>query len=378
MRKTYRNSIIFILLLTFMTQVVFGNSTESLQNQQDDINEQIKDAQDKIDAANDEREIIVAELEYAELEAKKALDELNALNSQLDKLQVELEKAREEYREAEKERDKQYELLKDRMKYMYVHGDTGYVEVLFSSDNVEDFFKRVEYINTIIKYDNEILEKLDKIEKEMDEKVKEIAQKKTEVEGLQAQQKAKTSELQEKQRAIQITLNKAENNIKQQEALVNKLQQESKRIEDLIIASQSQGNGGFTYNGGKLGWPVKGYTRLSSGYINRNNPVTGVPEFHAGIDIPAPKGTPILAAEDGRVISSGWIRGYGYTVIIDHGSGMTTLYAHNSKLNVNAGQNVVRGQKIAECGTTGNSTGNHSHFEVRLNGKHTNPLPYLQ
>ncbi len=129
--------------------------------------------------------------------------------------------------------------------------------------------------------------------------------------------------------------------------------------------------------GGELGWVVPGYYNISSGYIHRINPVTGKAENHKGIDIPATRGAIVASAEAGNVTSARWSSSYGYVVEIDHGNGLSTLYAHNSSLVVKAGQKVEKGQPIAKVGSTGQSTGNHCHFEVRINGQHTNPLPYL-
>jgi murein DD-endopeptidase MepM/ murein hydrolase activator NlpD len=124
-------------------------------------------------------------------------------------------------------------------------------------------------------------------------------------------------------------------------------------------------------------WPVPGRSQISSGYKSRRNPVNGRSEFHTGVDIPAPTGTSILAAAAGVCIFSGWQSGYGYVIILDNGNGISTLYAHNSKLVAKVGEKIARGQVVSRCGSTGNSTGPHCHFEVRINGKHTNPMPYL-
>ena len=124
-------------------------------------------------------------------------------------------------------------------------------------------------------------------------------------------------------------------------------------------------------------WPVPGYYRISSDYVDRTSPIFGAAEFHTGIDIPASYGEDVVAAADGVVITSGWVNGYGNTVMISHGSGIVTLYGHNSSLVISNGQSVKKGQVIAKIGSTGYSTGNHCHFEVRINGDHTSPWPYL-
>jgi len=124
-------------------------------------------------------------------------------------------------------------------------------------------------------------------------------------------------------------------------------------------------------------WPVPGRYRISSYFGWRPRPIGTGNEHHHGIDIPAPARTPIVAAESGTVILSQWHGGFGNTVIISHGGGLTTLYAHNTQNLVRVGDTVTRGQQIALVGTTGHSTGNHLHFEVRQDGTPVNPLPFL-
>lgn len=134
----------------------------------------------------------------------------------------------------------------------------------------------------------------------------------------------------------------------------------------------------FDINGGKLAWPVPTHSYVSSGFGYRIHPIHGTRKLHTGIDIPAPAGTPVVAVADGIVTMSGSNGGYGLTVMVDHGSGVVTLYAHHSRLLVSKGQEVRAGQTIALVGTTGTSTGNHSHFEVRHNGNYTDPMEWLQ
>lgn len=147
------------------------------------------------------------------------------------------------------------------------------------------------------------------------------------------------------------------------------------------IAKQQESTTVYYTGSGSLGWPVPSRSAssssLSSGFVQRANPVSGRWESHSGYDIPAAYGAPIVAAEGGVVTYAGWMNGYGYTVMISHGGGLTTLYGHNSSLTVSKGQTVSRGQTIAKCGSTGNSTGNHCHFSVLVNGSYVNPASYL-
>lgn len=127
-----------------------------------------------------------------------------------------------------------------------------------------------------------------------------------------------------------------------------------------------------------MGWPVPGYSRISSPYGYRIHPIFKTKKLHTGIDIPAPTGTSIAAGSDGTVIYTGTLGGYGKAVMIDHGGGIVTLYAHNSSIVVSEGQSVKRGNTISKAGSTGYSTGPHLHFEVRKGGSYVDPLPWVR
>ena len=143
------------------------------------------------------------------------------------------------------------------------------------------------------------------------------------------------------------------------------------------ILELAQGSIAAEYIGGELAWPVPGYTVITSKYGMRTHPITGVYKLHTGVDIRAPMGADFIAANDGIVTKASYNSAYGNMVIIDHGGGVSTLYAHGSEILVEVGQVVKRGDKVLKVGSTGYSTGPHAHFEVRLNGVVTDPMPYI-
>ena len=124
-------------------------------------------------------------------------------------------------------------------------------------------------------------------------------------------------------------------------------------------------------------WPAPSYTRISDDYGNRTHPILGVQQFHNGVDMAAPGGSPILAAYDGKVVAAAYNASMGNYIMINHGGGLYTIYMHASALYVSTGETVTRGQKIAAVGTTGRSTGNHLHFSVRKDGAYVSPWNYL-
>lgn len=190
----------------------------------------------------------------------------------------------------------------------------------------------------------------------------------------------KQSLLEQQQNEKNIILNNYYQEIANSENNIAYLEDTTETIKDVIVKLQSfgyEGNPNLKKGTGVLSYPCK-TVKVTSDYGMRIHPISKVRKMHTGIDFGGqPTGTPVYASASGIVITAGWINGYGYTVIIDHGNKVSTLYAHNSKLLVSVGDEVKRGQAIAKVGSTGNSTGPHIHFEVRVNGEHTDPKEWL-
>ncbi|MCQ2561151.1 MAG: peptidoglycan DD-metalloendopeptidase family protein, partial [Clostridia bacterium] len=209
-------------------------------------------------------------------------------------------------------------------------------------------------------------------------KVEEQKQKlqalKVALEDQQAEAVAKKASLQEDRDAVSVKKAAVDADNKQLAAQVDAINKEADAITAQIKNLQSPNT---SYAGGTMCWPAQASTKITSPFGNRIHPILKVTKFHTGIDIGAAGGTNILAANSGTVITAGWNNSYGYMVMIDHGGGIVTLYAHSKKLLVSKGDYVARGQAIALVGSTGMSTGNHLHFEVRVNGSYKNPLDYV-
>ena len=157
---------------------------------------------------------------------------------------------------------------------------------------------------------------------------------------------------------------------------IDEINQQYDIVNQQILALAQQGID-TAYIGGELEWPVPGYTRITSKFAMRVHPITGQYKLHTGVDIGAPEGANFVPANDGIVVKAELNAAYGNMVIIDHGGGISTLYAHGSAILVEVGQSVKRGDSILKVGSTGYSTGPHAHFEVRINGVATDPLPYI-
>ena len=302
-------------------------------------------------------------------------EELNAANADLDFLTARLTEAQAELDEASAQREAQFKLLGDRMKFLQEKGSTGYLEILLESESFSDLFLRMQYVNDIMSYDKDILDELQQIQDTIQARTDEIAENHAEQEAVVAIQQEKVDEMNAVVAQKKALWASYESDLAKYEKLVK-----ANEANDAAILRQMNASASKTtvYTGnGKFTWPVPASSRISSEYGYRTSPISGRREFHNGLDIPAPYGSAIVATEAGTVTYSGWMNGYGYTIIIDHGSGITSLYGHNSSLVAKKGQKVSRGQTVAKCGSTGWSTGNHCHFTISKGGSAVNPHSYV-
>ena len=382
---------------------VFGAKTiNQLQQEKNQYQQNKQNAQNALQQTQQKQKTITEEISQLDKSATAAREELERVNAQLEETQKNLEQAQKDLEEATQKKESQMATFRERVKFMHENGSVGYLKAIMQADSITDLISRAEYIHQIMDYDKNTLEELKRNQSIIEAKEKEITIERDEISVLVAQQKQKSDELEqnrqdaqkyeeelksweqasaEVERLINEANRKAAEEAKKraaEEAQRKAAQQQSSRSNS---SSSSSGGGAamgnVTYTGGQFAWPVPGRSYISSGYGYRNRPIGSGREFHTGYDIPAPTGTNIVAAAGGTVITAGYVNGFGYTVMINHGGGLVTLYGHNSKLLVSVGDQVSKGQAIAKCGSTGNSTGPHCHFEVRKNGKHTSPAPYL-
>ena len=354
-------------------------------NQQQMTNEANKksEAEKTIGTVYEQLHAIQIELDTATAELKQVQADRIQLDQDITKTEAELKAAQARLQSREK-------VFYKRVRDIYINGRLSYLDVVVGSKDFSDFANRMEMLKRILQSDMDLINTI-KTERE------EIASKKAKLE----EDRAKVLELekvaQEKQNLInqkkaerQAVLERAMNDRDTAERAYNELMASSASITAMLqqraaeraaaAAAASQGGdggGGATWvqGTGQLAAPVN--APITSDFGWRIHPIYGTRRLHAGTDFGVDEGTPVHAADGGVVVEAGWISGYGYTVIIDHGNGMSTLYAHNSDVAVSPGQTVSKGQVVSYSGNTGGSTGPHLHFEVRINGEPTDPMGYL-
>lgn len=258
---------------------------------------------------------------------------------------------------------------------MYKNGNIGMLSVLLGSKSMSDFLTNVEMAKRIYQSDENLLGEMQKAYDAVIDKKEQLSALKESLVSQQETAKNAKASLAASEEKLAAQKKSIESDNKALEAQIDQLNAEA----DKLVAEILRLQGNEAYAGGQMCWPSKSSTRITSKFGNRLHPILKVYKLHTGIDIGAAKGTDIIAANSGKVIKAAYnAGGYGYYVMIDHGGGIVTLYAHASKLLVNVGDIVVRGQKIALVGSTGNSTGPHIHFEVRVNGQYVDPLNYVK
>lgn len=309
-------------------------------------------------------------------------------NTMITEKEQEIEETTQELEAAVAQQEEQYAAMKKRIQFMYERSDSFYMETLFGADSISGIVNRADYIEALSRYDREKLdeyvetrkyvelckEELEAEKQVLDEAKEAVKQEEASVNSLidekEAQIVSVSGDIANKEAAIK----EYEEMIAQENAEIAALE---KAVAEERARLEAENARARIYNGGMFTWPCPGYKRISDEYGNRMHPILGVEKFHNGIDLAASTGTPILAAYDGDVVAADYSGSMGNYIMIDHGSGLYTIYMHCSALYVSKGQSVYKGQNIAAVGSTGRSTGPHLHFSVRLNGNYVSPWNYL-
>jgi len=361
--------------------------------------------QGEIDGLSDDKSAQMDRKIALEQQINSTQEEISITEEMITELTAQIGQRESDLALAQQNESEQYELFKTRVRAMYENDSATTLELIFSASSFTEIFARLEYTQDIASYDKKIMSNLattreyieelkagleaDKAEQEqlkvdLIEKEKDLTAQTAEVESLikvlDKQIKDKTLDLEtaekieaDYQKQIDATLAEIK---RAEEEAARKAAEEAKKKAAAAAAAAAASNAS-KYNGGQMKWPLPGYYRVSSDFTMRDHPITGKYGQHTGIDLPAPKGTKIVAAADGKVITVGYNTAYGNRVIISHGGGIQTLYGHMSKTACKVGQQVSAGDVIGYVGSTGYSTGNHLHFSVLKNGSYVSPWNYV-
>ena len=375
MKETLRKILIIISILILCTTL----STGSIATDISDLDKQKKEVSEELNKKNKQLEYVNEELTTALLEIQKLDDEilqyetdLNKYETQLSKLQTSIDEAIEKIDLVQEDYQTREEILRERLVEMYKAGDVTYLEVLLSSKSLTEFISSYFLMRQLVEYDNKLIEQVEREKNELEKEQKEVK-------TIKAKKEQTTIILNNKKTLQKAHVNKLSEEEKKLQKEIIEYKKEVYRIQSLISQVSGEPNLQIQYTGGDMIWPVaKEGTAITSYYEQREHPITGIIHYHSGIDIGnAYFGTPVVAALDGYVSYAGWLGGYGNCVIINHGNGVSTLYGHGQAILTTLHKEVKQGELIMEVGSTGNSTGPHLHFEIRINGYTVNPLLYV-
>lgn len=360
----------WVALIAFLG-IIFGSVAMNYAYAAKSSSEIQKEKQNKEKQLNEKKS---ASQKLAE-EIKKSISDIEAYDEEIGKKENEIEIIERDLEKAIEECDIQEESYFTRVKLMVEEGETSYLEIILDSSSFADLFERIEIINAVAEYDQNLWNELKAKRDEIQQKRDELVRQKEELERMKSESEAKRVNLENKLKENKAVTEKIVADIAKLEADFQRQRQIEEQAWSHANSNTSQT---AKFVGGKFVFPIN--TRYISSYFGyRIHPIYKTRRMHTGVDIGGAMGESIYAANDGTVIVSGYNSGgYGNYIMIDHGGGIVTLYAHNSSNGVKVGQKVTRGQVIGQVGSTGASTGPHLHFEVRVNGSPVNPLPYIQ
>jgi len=430
MKKIRINSIISLCIIFFSTSYisVFAETSTSIKNEIEANKEVINEIEEEKNRVKEQKEAHDSELDSlfekidakgqelleAEKDVEKFQVKIDKLQEEIDTIQKTIDDAKEEIEQKEKLITQKEEelaetqgMLDQRIRSYYKMNITSqYIYMILKSDGIGQLLSNIQSIARVINIDRELMDNIKKVQKELlveqENLQKRIAKEQKDKEDLSVKQseiveaqkefivikEAKQSQMDEllaleaEKENIIAALTEEELALQEKMgdlvAYNQELQAELDNIFNSINSSNNNSGGGGNpdvSNGEGFLRPTNG--PVTDPFGGRTNPVTGEPGMHNGVDFGDPYGTPIAASKSGVVTYAGWISGYGNSVIIDHGGGVTTLYGHAESLNVSVGQQVTRGETVAFVGSTGQSTGPHLHFEIRFNNVPQNPMDYV-
>ena len=386
MRKFFRTTLAFVICSLVIFSFVYAEENETnnttntaatdLQTQRNEIQNQMNEANEQLEGVQNDISENLQQVQKLDEKISNSQQELDELNKKIEDLEKSSEEVEKKLKTAEENYDKQKKLLDSYLVAVQESSDTQYLDVLLSSKSISEFLSNYFLITELANSQVELLEDMQNKKNEIQQSKEKLDKNKEDLAVIKANQTKTATVLANTNTVRENFISKLSDQEKDIQSKIDEYYAQFNAINSEIL-QLAQGGIATQYIGGELAWPVPGYTVISSNYGMRTHPITGVYKLHTGVDIRAPLGATFIAANDGIVTKASYNGAYGNMVIIDHGGGVSTLYAHGSEILVQVGQTVKRGEPVLKVGSTGYSTGPHAHFEVRLNGVVTNPMPYI-
>ena len=373
--------IYYIVIFSLILYLLFPSVTEaeSLEEQKQNVQNQIEESTGQLEYVQEELSQTLVQVQQLDDRIVQAEQEIADYNMQLTNLQMQVDETTENLQKIQKNYEENEKLLEERLVVLYEKGETSFLDLLLKSSSLTEFLSNYYLLEQIVEADTELLENIEKEKTEVENTKKNLEEQKSNLKILKAKREQTYVTMQNNKTMQQNYLNQLSDSEKELQKKIEEFKAEEERIENLIQLAANQDYSG-NYTGGVMAWPIaKNGTYITSDYGIREHPIQGVVKKHTGIDIGnAGFGAPVIAAADGIVTMASYYGGYGNCVMINHGNGISTLYGHGQKILTTVGTEVKKGDLIMEVGSTGNSTGPHLHFEVRVNGSPVDPKPYLQ
>lgn len=398
MNKKLRVIAAVVVSCSLMSSTVIADDLSDAKSKSKEIQTKIENNKAKVAELEENRDNILSEISSLSSEMDKLYTEVNQLGLQISQSTKKIEELEQRSSELKGELEANKDLMNKRLRVLYKSKGTSYLEILLNAEGFSDFFAKLDTINTLISFNNDVINEFRINQEELDKNIEDSTKEKKTLESAKATVDASLADLNAKKEEKNKLMAKAEEELGSAEKLLAQNEAESEEILSSITAmeeaakrpsrggadsqsgsqsssqpsigsssSQVSTNGMYSITGTRYA--------ITSPFGYRTSPISGKQEFHNGIDIGAPHGAPVYSLKSGTVTYAGVMNGYGNVVVVNHGD-ISTLYAHNSSISVNVGQKVSGGQQLANVGSTGWATGPHIHFEVIKDGVRVDSAPY--
>ena len=369
-------TIVILIIICSLCICAYAENLTGLQEQSNEITTALNETNNRLQAVQEEISTNMQQLQEVNNEIAQSQEELNQINVEVEDLISQIAENEEKLEAVQNEYDSIQDLLDARLIQMYETPQLHFLQVVLETRSITEFLSTYYAMKELAEYDKELLETV-KQQKQEIETIQEILKEKKQQVIVNKQSASKKDQVLENTKKLrEYYISKL---TKEEQELQSKIDEYNSQVEEIeaeikLLALNTISE---DYMGGAMNWPVPGYTQITSQYGMRVHPITGAYKLHTGVDIGAPLGSSFVAAANGIVVKATYNTAYGNMVILDHGGGVQTLYAHGSEILVQIGQVVRTGTEILKVGSTGYSTGPHAHFEIRVNGQTVNPLNFL-